>query len=172
MVARGYVILGRTSQKGGGLAHAFRVARCRTRSGVRIDGLGLASQVPSGHVSRVIRQIQSGPVGSYRVPTGFRRNPDLAQRDPTGLDGSLDCYVSVHDRCTDPLGTPRRPQGPSGGSSGPNGPSADPRRHRRTLFNRRLPGLGGPQLLLAQPVLLGGIPLLGLEIAWLVSSSR
>ena len=26
--------------------------------------------------------------------------------------------------------------------------------HRRTPFNRRLPGFGGPQLLLAQPVLL------------------
>ena len=48
-------------------------------------------------ISRVIRQIPSGPVGSYWVPTGFRRNPDLARQDPTGLDGSLDCYVSVHD---------------------------------------------------------------------------
>ena len=47
--------------------------------------------------SRVIRQGSSGPVGPYRVPTGFRRNPVLARRDPTGLDGSLDCPVSVHD---------------------------------------------------------------------------
>ena len=47
--------------------------------------------------SRVIRQGPSGPVGSYRVPTGFRRNPDLARRDLTGLDGSLDCPVLVHD---------------------------------------------------------------------------
>ena len=47
--------------------------------------------------SRVIRRGSSGPVGPYRVPTGFRRNPVLARRDPTGLDGSLDCPVSVHD---------------------------------------------------------------------------
>ena len=47
--------------------------------------------------SRVIRQGPSGPVGSYRVPTGFRRNLVLARRDPTGLDGSLDCLVLVHD---------------------------------------------------------------------------
>ena len=47
--------------------------------------------------SRVIRRGSSGPVGPYRVPTGFRRNPDLARRDPTGLDGSLDCPVLVHN---------------------------------------------------------------------------
>ena len=48
-------------------------------------------------VSRVNRQDPSGPVGSYRVPTGFRRNPVLARQDPTGLDGSLDCPVLLHD---------------------------------------------------------------------------
>ena len=47
--------------------------------------------------SRAIRQGPSGPVGSYRVPTAFRQKPDLARRDPTGLDGSLDCPVSVHN---------------------------------------------------------------------------
>ena len=47
--------------------------------------------------SRVIRQGLSGPVGPYRVPTDFRRDPDLARQDPTWLDGSLDCPVSVHD---------------------------------------------------------------------------
>ena len=96
--------------------------------------------------SRVIHRGSSGPVGSYRVPMGFRRNPDLARRTPTGLDGSLDCPISVHDSCTDPYGSLRRPHGPSGG------PSADRRRHRRTPFHRRLPGLGGPQLLLASAV--------------------
>ena len=35
------------------------------------------------------------------------------------------------------------------GPSGANGRPADRRRHGRTPFNRRLPGLGGPQLLLA-----------------------
>ena len=43
--------------------------------------------------SRAIRQGPSGPVGSYLVPMDFCRNPDLAQQDPTGLDGSLDCPV-------------------------------------------------------------------------------
>ena len=47
--------------------------------------------------SRVIRQGSSGPIGPYRVPLGFRRNPDLARQDPTGLDGSLDCPVLVHN---------------------------------------------------------------------------
>ena len=97
----------------------------------------------------------SGSVEPNRFPTGFRQNPVLARRDPTRLDGSLDCPVSMHDGCTDPYGTPRRPHGPSGAPSGPNGPPADPRRHHRSPFNRSLPGLGGPQLLLAQPMLLG-----------------
>ena len=47
--------------------------------------------------SRVIRQGPLGPDGSYRVPTGFRRNTDLARRDPTGLDKSLDCPISGRD---------------------------------------------------------------------------
>ena len=47
--------------------------------------------------SSVIRRGSSGPVGPYRVPTGFHRNLDLARRDPTGLDGSLDCPVLVHN---------------------------------------------------------------------------
>ena len=106
--------------------------------------------------SLVIRR--SEPVGAcrvlYWVPTGFRRNLVLARWTPTGLDGSLDCPISVQDSCTDPYGTFRRPHGPSGGPSGPDGPPADRRRHRRTPFHRRLPGLGGPQLLLAQPRLL------------------
>ena len=34
----------------------------------------------------------------------------------------------------------------------PDGPPADRRRHRQTPLNRRLPGLGGPQLLLASAV--------------------
>ena len=116
LVARGYFIPGRTSQRGGGRAPAFRVARCRTSSGVRVDWLGWvplgpkrARQGPAWsrmglHISRtpirdsrVIRQGSSGPVGPYRVPTGFRRNPDLARRDPMGLDGSPDCPASVHD---------------------------------------------------------------------------
>ena len=63
--------------------------------------LGACSHLPGSRVgpyisrtpirdSRVIRRGSSGPVGSYRVPTGFRGNPDLARQDPMGLDGSLD----------------------------------------------------------------------------------
>ena len=116
LVARGYSIPGRMRQRGGGRAPAFRVARCRTQSGVRLDGLGW---VPSGPVgvrqgpvwsrigpyisrtlirdSRVIRQGSSGQIGPKRVPTGFHRNPVLARRDPTGLDRSLDCPISMND---------------------------------------------------------------------------
>ena len=116
LVARGYFIPGRTSQRGGGRAPAFRVARCRTSSGVRVDWLGWvplgpkrARQGPAWsrmgpHISRtpmrdsrVIRQGSSGPVGPYRVPMGFRPNPDLARRDLMGLDGSPDCPASVHN---------------------------------------------------------------------------
>ena len=120
LVARGYFILGGASQMGGGRAAAFRVARCQTPSGVRLDEFGWVPLGPKrarhgpvwSHMgpyekayvsrtpirdSRVMRQGSSGPVGPYRVPTGFRRNPDLAQQDPTGLDGSLDCPVSVHN---------------------------------------------------------------------------
>ena len=94
----------------------FRVARCRTQSGVRLDGLGWVPldpvRVRQGPVwsrigpyisrtltrdSRVIRQGSSGHFGPYRVPTGFRRNPVLARRDPAGIDGLLDCPVLVHD---------------------------------------------------------------------------
>ena len=50
----------------------------------------------------------------------------------------------------DPPAAPRALRGPVGTRRTPGGP----RRHRRTPFHRRLPGLGGPQLLLAQPMLL------------------
>ena len=40
------------------------------------------------------------------------------------------------------------------GPSGPDRPPADRRRRLRTLLHRSLPSLGGPQLLLAQPMLL------------------
>ena len=117
--------LGARSRGGVVRLRCFSVARCWTPSGVRLDGLGW---VPLGPVrvrqgpilwyrvgpyvsrtlirdSRVIHQGSSGPVGPYRVPMGFRRNPVLARRDPTRLDGSLDCPVSVHDSCMDPYGT-------------------------------------------------------------------
>ena len=101
--------------------------------------------------SRVIRQSPSGPVGPYRVPTGFRRNPVLARQDPT--IGSID-RSTVPYRCTIDVRTPWARHGVPTGPPEPrrdpfNGPPADRRGHRRTPFNRRLPGLGGPPLLLA-----------------------
>ena len=137
--------LGARARRGGGRAPALRVARCRTPSGVGVRGVGLVPLGPVGvrqgpgwsrigpyisrtliRGSRVIRRGSSGPLGQIGVPTGVHRNPVLARRDPTGLDGSLDCPVSMHNRCTDPLGTPRRPHEPSGAPSGPNGPPAAP----------------------------------------------
>ena len=103
LVARGYFILGRTSQRGRGRAHAFRVACCRTHQGSGFDGLGWVLLGPKwarpGPVWSFIwvPTGSSGPVGPYRVPTGFRRNPVLARRDLSGFDGSLDCPVSMHD---------------------------------------------------------------------------
>ena len=92
-------------------------------------------------VSRVIRQGSSGPVGPYRVPTGFRRNPVLARRDPTGLDGSLDCPISVHDSSTDPY-------------TGPSGvPTGLPRARRDPTGPQRIPGgTVGPRFIGASPV--------------------
>ena len=116
LVARGDSIPGGASQRGGGQAPMFQCRTLSRPSGVRLDGLGW---VPLGPVrvrqgpvwsrihpymsrtlirdNRVIRQGSSGPVAPCRVPTGFRRNTVLARRDPSGLDGSLDCPVSVHD---------------------------------------------------------------------------
>ena len=47
-------------------------------------------------------------VGPSRVPMGFRRNPDLARRDPTGLDWFVSIDVRTH---TGPYGVPRALQG-------------------------------------------------------------
>ena len=117
LVARGYVIPGGASQRGGVVGRPRSVSHVvRPRQGSGFEGLGWVPLGPKrarqGRVwsrmgpyisrtlirdSRVIRQGPSGPVGSYRVPTGFRRNPVLAQWDPTWLDGSLGCPVLMHD---------------------------------------------------------------------------
>ena len=42
----------------------------------------------------------SSPVGSHRAKSGFNGKPpepDMARRDPTSPDGSLNCPVSVYD---------------------------------------------------------------------------
>ena len=102
----------------------------------------------------------SGLVGSLRAISGSDGFPSEHCFGTTGPEGGRRVArlsrIGARLMYTDPLGTPRRPHGPSGAPSGPNGPPADPRRHRRTLFNRSLPGLGGPPLLLAQPGLLLG----------------
>ena len=56
------------------------------------------------------------------------------------------CTIEVQTH-TGPYGVPT---GPSGAQSGPDRPPADRRRLRPADFPRRLPGLGGPQLLSAQ----------------------
>ena len=75
LFARGYFIPGGASQRGGGRAPAFRVARCQTPSGVRVDGLGW---VPSGPVR--IRQIDTDRYGSIVLSLGYRW-----ATDPVGL---------------------------------------------------------------------------------------
>ena len=117
LVAGGYFMPGRASHKGGWSGACFSVSHVvGHRQGSGFDGLGWVPLGPKrarqGPIwscmgpyisrtpirdSRVIRRGSSGPVGPYRVPTGFRRNPVLARWDPTRLDGSLNCPVSVHD---------------------------------------------------------------------------
>ena len=86
------------------------------------------------YISRTPIRSQRGLSDHVGVPTSFRRNTDLARRDLLDVDGRLDCPVSIHNRCSDPLGTSRRPQAPSGAPSGSDGPPADRRRHRPLIF--------------------------------------
>ena len=51
--------------------------------------------------SRGIRQVTRGPVGPCRVSDKFHWNPDLARREPSGVDRLLDCSISMHNRCVD-----------------------------------------------------------------------
>ena len=69
----------------------------RPRQGPVWSCMGPYISLTSIQDSRVIRRGSSGSVGPCQVPMGFRRNPVLARWDQTGLDGSLDCPVSVHD---------------------------------------------------------------------------
>ena len=118
----------------------------RPRQGSVFEGLGWVPLGPVG-ARPVIRRGLLDPVGPCWVPTGFRGT--LFWVDGTRR-GSTD-RSTVPYRCTIDV---RTHTGPPRASSGTNGPPADRRGHRRTPFNRRLPGLGGPQLLLAQPVYL------------------
>ena len=119
LAARCYFIPGGASQRGGGQAPAFRVARCQTRSLVDIRlGPVWVRQVPSGLVGA-----RRGPVwvrisvvhrygsmessvrarwaisAEVRVPSDFRQNPDLARQARQGLTDttSLNCVVSVYN---------------------------------------------------------------------------
>ena len=57
LVARGYVILGGVTRRGGGRPPALRVARRQTPSGVRVRWVGLAPLGPVG--------ARQGPVWSH-----------------------------------------------------------------------------------------------------------
>ena len=47
--------------------------------------------------SRAIRRARSGPAMPNQGSDGNPSEPDMARRDPTSPDGSLDCPVSVYD---------------------------------------------------------------------------
>ena len=65
----------------------------------------------------------SRPVGSSRPILGSDRFPS----DPlTGVDGSLDCPVSMYGPIRDPTASPRALQGPVGIQRTPSGPPAAP----------------------------------------------
>ena len=163
MVARGYLVPGRTSQRGVFGRRRFVSHVVRHRQGSGFDGLRC---VPLGPVracqgpvwsrmgpyisrtsirdNRAICQGLSGPVGFRRVSVG-----NLIWHDRTRR-GSTD-RSTVPYRCTIDV---RTHTGPYGDPTGPPGPRRDLMGPRRTPLNRSLPGLGGPQLLLAQPRLL------------------
>ena len=118
--ARGYLIPGGTSQRGGGQTQAFRVARCRTRSLVDIKLGPIGSRQRSLgtcmgpylsrtliRVHRFFRQGWTGPVGPYRLNSGFRRvsvgTLILHDRLRRGLTGRL----TVPYPCRTKIRTPR-----------------------------------------------------------------
>ena len=76
--------------------------------------------------------------------------PTNAARSLSSSEGSLDCPVLVHNSCSDPLCTPRRPPRLSGPPSGRDGRPAACRRLRPADLHRRLTGLGSPPLLPAE----------------------
>ena len=131
----------RGESEGGGQALAFRVARCRTRSLVDIrSGPVRARRGSPGtrmgpylsrtpiRVHRVIRQGSSGPVGPYRLKSGFRR---VSVRTPIWHDKPRQAstgHSTVPYRCTTKI---RTPQGPYGSPTGPLGPRRDPTGPRR-----------------------------------------
>ena len=144
MAARGYFIPGGASQRGGGQAPAFRVARCRTRSlvDIRLGPVG-SRQGSSGlvgdrmgpylsrtpiRVHRVFRQGSSGAVGPYRLKSGFRR---VSVRTPIWHDKPRQAstgHSTVPYRCTTKI---RTPQGPYSIPTGCLGPRRDPMGPRR-----------------------------------------
>ena len=132
LVARGYSIPGRMSQRGGGRAPAFRVARCRTRSGVRLDGLGWF------------------PLGPIRVrlgPTWSRIGPYISRtliRDSRVFCQGSTGRSTVPYRCTIDVRTPWARHGV------PTGP---PEAGRYLTDPRRTPGgTVGPRLIGASEV--------------------
>ena len=60
---------------------------------------------------RATRRTPSGPVVPKQGSDGNPSEPDMARRDPTSPDGSLDCPVLVYDSFTDPYGSLTFPLG-------------------------------------------------------------
>ena len=78
--------------------------------------------------------------------------------------------LTVPYRCTIDVWTHMGPYGvPTGPPEARRDPTG-PRRHRRTPLNRRLPGLGGPQLLLASAVAI--VALVRDRNAWAYPNTR
>ena len=105
--------------------------------------LAASQRASSGSVGA--RWVTSGHIGFRRVSVGT-----LFWHDGT-RQGSTD-RSTVPYRCTTHVRTHTGPSGVPTGPPGPRRDPTDPLRHRRIPFHRRLPGLGGPQLLLASAV--------------------
>ena len=115
------------------------------------------SSDPPGLVGSL--QAMSGSDGFPSEPCFGTTGPEVARRIArlSRIDARLMYGPPGHATAS-----PRALRGPVGTQRTPGGPQ----RHRRTPFNRRLPGLGGPQLLLAQPMLLVFCSNCGQALGW------
>ena len=74
--------------------------------------------------NRAISRAPSGPIVTNQGSDGTRSQPDMARRDPPGLDRSLDYSASVRDRYTDPHGIIHDADFPTGPNETQTNPSS------------------------------------------------
>ena len=131
-----------------GQGRGFRLGPIRSQEGT--SGSRMGTSVVPGYTGQW--SDPSGLVGSRRAISSSDGFPSEPCFGTTGPDGCREIARLSHCGARlmyGPIRDPRASPWASGGSSGPERPPADPQRHHRTPLNRRLPGLGGPTLLVA-----------------------